>query len=106
MRSKIDILDEAQKPDDDTTGPPTSITTKANPSITHIYLGSSKDETTVAEFAEDSTADGLVYSIFRKMLEDFLNQFYVAHQLYRERYIVVQGNRKVMSEILPLEMSY
>ena len=106
MRSKIDILDKAQKSNDENAGPPSSILTTTNPSITHVYLGSDKDETTVAEFVKGSTAGGLVYSVFRKMLEDFLNKFYVVHQLHRERYIEVRGDQKVNSMTLPLGMSY
>ena len=34
------------------------------------------------------------------MLEDFLNQFYAAHELPHDRYLKVQSDQKVTSKIL------
>ena len=56
----------------------------------------------MAQFA-GSSGDGLTYSIFRKMLEDFLNKFYQAHQLPHERYLKIQGDQKVISKLLLFE---
>jgi len=99
ISTKINALDNANQADDmdETTEPPPSLETTNTP-ITHIYLGSIKKEMTVADFAGDSAGNGLTYSIFRRMLEDFLNKFYAAHELPRERYLKVQGDQKVTSE--------
>ena len=74
-----------------------SSTSTANESIVHAYLGSKKKETTVKEFADNSEGNGLAYSVFRKMLEEFLNNLYQAHQLPHEGYLRIQGDQKVMS---------
>ena len=71
---------------------------------THIYLGSPIEGATVAEFADGS--NGLAYATFRKMLETFLNGFYAAHQLPRERYLEVRGDQNVMFEILWCGINY
>lgn len=105
IRSKIDILDKAKKSKDidSITGPLSPIPKAANGSFSHVYLGSAKDKTTVEEFA---TKNGLVYPTFRRLLEDFLNQFYEANQLHREKYLRVQGDQKVKSKIQPLGINY
>lgn len=101
MQSKLDSLDEAIKSKDTGETVESSIST-ADGLVTHVYLGSKKKEATVAEFAESSTENGLTYPVFRKMLEDFLNQFYQAHNLPRERYLEIGSDQKVVSKILSL----
>jgi uncharacterized protein YxeA len=74
--------------------------------VTHVYLGSSKKATTVENFASSSTGNGLTYSAFRKMLEEFLNKFYQAHQLPHERYLEVRRDQKVIFKILLIGTTY
>ena len=105
IQAKIEVLDETTQSNDmgETIEPPPSTSTSTDESVTHVYLGSSKKATTVAEFASSSAEHGLTYPIFRKMLEDFLNNFYQAHQLPRERYLEIRSNQEVMSKILLVE---
>jgi len=71
IRTKIDILDKAQKSNDrgGTVEP------------THIHLGSSLEATTVAEFADGSS--GPAYATFWKMLETFLNNSFLVRGIWR-----------------------
>jgi hypothetical protein len=104
IRTNVDALDNTKHSDDrgESTESPPSLQTTTDTLITHLHLGSFKEETTVAQFADGSTGNGLTYPVFRKMLENFLNKFYTAHDLPRERYIGVQGDQKVISELLQL----
>lgn len=95
---------EPQPPPLETKSQPPPLTT--NTLISHLHLGSFKKEITVAEFADDSAGNGFTYAVFRKMLENFLNQFYAAHELPRERYLEVRADQKVTSNILQLEYCY
>lgn len=98
IETKIIALDEAAKSNEGTAGSPSA--TSNQPAI-HVYLGSKKKETTVAEFADGSAGNGLTYPVFRRMLENFLNKFYQAQQLPHERYLKIQGDQKVnLSKIL------
>jgi hypothetical protein len=115
IRTKINLLDnmeqsitnddtgQANNDTDETTESPPPPPTTSTPPI-HVRLGSIKKETTVAEFSDGS--NGLAYSVFRRMLEDFLNWFYNKHQLPREAYLQVQRDQKVMSNILQLRINY
>ena len=100
IRSKIEVLDEAQQSNN------MDETTKSPQPITHIYLGSIKRETTVEGFANSSEGNGLTYAPFRRMLEIFLNRFYEAHQLHRERYLEVRREQKVTPETPLFGMGY
>lgn len=108
IQAKIEVLDEFAKSReaDETIESPPSTSTATNGSITHVYLGSSKKATTLEKFTDSSTENGLRYSVFRKMLEDFLNKFYQAHGLPRERYIEIKGDQKVMFKILLFGIAY
>lgn len=83
-----------------------SPSTTADGSITHVYLGSRKKQTTLLEFIGSSPEHGLTYSQFRKLLEEFLNKFYQAHNIPREKYLVVRGDQEVMSNILLFKVAY
>ena len=105
MQAKIDALNEATQSDnaDETVE---SSTSTVDELVTHIYLGSRKKGTTVSEFAGSSAGNGLTFPIFQKMLEIFLNKFYEAHQLPRERYLEIRGDQEVMSKTSPLWTAY
>jgi hypothetical protein len=108
IRTKINLLDTMEQSitnddTDETTESPPPPPTTSTPTI-HVRLGSIKKETTVAEFSNGS--NGLAYSVFRKMLEDFLNWFYNKYQLPHVAYLRVQSNQKVMSKILQLRINY
>lgn len=97
IESKIEVLDEfAKSRDADETIEPPSSTSTTNQSISHVYLGSPKKATTLADFTDSSTGNGLTYSVFRRMLEEFLNKFYQAYELPHERYLEIKGDQKVM----------
>ena len=95
----MDETTESNDMDEITESPPSPPITTTT-SITHIYIGSIKKEMTVVEFADGSAGKGFTYNVFRKMLEDFLNQFYAAHELPHDRYLKVQSDQKVTSKIL------
>jgi hypothetical protein len=97
IQNKITILDEIAQSDNEDEPCLTSTGTEL---VAHIYLGSRKEEVTITEFAGSSAGNGLTYSVFRKMLEEFLNKFYQAHQLPTESYLKIHGNQTVMSIIL------
>lgn len=105
MDSKISILDNAEKSDDmdETVETPPSTTEVTGPSVAHLHFGSFKTKVTISEFADGSAGNGLDYYPFRKMLENFLNQFYKTHQLPQEKYLVVRSDQEVTSETLWLE---
>ena len=92
IQAKITALDKATKSNDEgeTVEFPSSTPTTDDELVTHIYLGSRKKATTVSEFAGSSAENGLTYSVFRRMLENFLNK-----QLPQERYLKIQGDQKV-----------
>jgi hypothetical protein len=109
IRSKIEILDDMNQSNnvEETAELPSSTSTPAMEKlITHIYIGSAKKETTVAEFADGPAGNGPAYPVFRRMLETFLNQFYRAHQLPHEKYLGVQSNQKVISGIPFIKNGY
>jgi hypothetical protein len=99
-------LDQGTQSNDEDETIQSSLSPSANEQVTHLYLGSSKKATTVMEFASSSTGNGLTYPVFRKMLGEFLNKFYQAHQLPRERYLEIQSDQKVMSKILVFKTVY
>ena len=105
IQAKVEVLDEARQSNntDETVKSPPSTPITTEPSVSHIYLGSPKKETTVADFADGSAGNGLTYYAFRKMLEEFLNQYYKGHH---ERYLEVRGDQKVISKNLLLRLGH
>jgi hypothetical protein len=98
MQAKIEVLDEAAQCKD---AGETVESSSSTSTVLHVYLGSGKKETTVAEFANSSARNG-----FRKMLEVFLNKFYQAHGLPHGRYLEIKHDQKVMTKILLIETAY
>ena len=96
---KIKILDEVMQSSDvgEAAESPPSSPGIPNIPTTHTHLGSGKEATTIASFADGSTGNGLTFTSFRKMLETFLNKFYQTHQLPQESYLEVHGDTKVKS---------
>lgn len=81
----------------ETTGPPLLALMTSNAASTHIYTGSFKNQTTVAEFANGPKGGGPTYATFRKMLEVFLNKLYSTHQIPLENYLRVRSDQMVTS---------
>lgn len=106
IETKIEALDEATQSNGVGETAEPQLFTASHESVTHVYLGSSKKEITVSQFADGSAGHGVTYSVFWKMLEDFLNEFYRAHQLPHEKYLEIRGNQMVRSKISSFKIAY
>ena len=93
IQTKIDRLDAANKPPEDT------VTESAG----NIHLGSPKGVETVADFAKGLGDHGA--AAFRGAFEESLNSFYKANDLPQEQYLRVRGSDQVMPKLLSLRMS-